>query len=250
MDSGDIPKDLFEGLDGSSKSPPRAPSPPSTTTEESVQLSSTPPINIITNPALQEEDVIAIPREPTPRLPLPPPIVAPDAPPVVKPKSALGTKKFGKTKWQNLQRQVLQAAQEQSVINPPPPVPVSIEKGATTTGTVFPVVVPTHTTHQPALVVPCEPVVEPKIAKVVQPKPFPGKATKKLSFLSVVQAARAKAKEGLQDVLDTGAAGGEGIVRGEEGIVRGEVSANVVRVPSPPHSPAQSSYTRFVNTSR
>ena len=227
MDSGDIPKDLFEGLAGSSKSPPRASSPPKTT-EESVQDPSTPPIHIITNPALHEEDVIEIPREP-PRLPVPPPVVAPDTPPVVKPKTGLASSKFRKTKWQSLQRQVLQAAQEQSVINPPPPVPVTVEKSLTA-GTVFPVVVPTHTTHQPALVVPCEPIAEQRVFP-------PQKAQKKLSFLGVVQAARAKAKEGLQDVLDAGAPGGEGIVRGEE-------PATVVRVPSPPRSPAMSSYTR------
>ena len=226
MDGDEIPKDLFEGLDGSTKSPPRTSSPPTTTAQESVQAPSTPPINIITNPAIQEQDEDSKPQEPA-KVPLPPPVVAPDGAPLTRPKKSLAGSKFSKTKWQSLQRQVLQAAQEQSVINPPPPVPVSIEKSSTSS-TVFPVVVPTHTTHQPALVVPLEPKKDQRV--------FPPRAQKKLSFLSVVQAARAKAREGLSDVLDTGGDVG--------GIVRGEEPANVVRVPSPPQSPAMSSYTR------
>ena len=228
MDSGDIPKDLFEGLDGSTRSPPRTSPTPSTTTQEAVQPPSTPPINIITNPGLQEEEEAEKPKE-APKVPsLPPPVVAPDGNPLTRPKKSLAGSKFSKTKWQNLQRQVLQAAQEQSAMNPPPPVPVSIE-GSQAKDTVFPVVVPTHTsTHQPALVVPLEPKKETRV--------FPGRAQKKLSFLSVVQAARAKAREGLQDVLDTGG--------DEHGIIRGEEPPSVVRVPSPPQSPALSSYTR------
>ena len=224
----DIPKDLFADLDGSNRSPPRTSPTPSTVTQEAVQPPSTPPINIITNPGLQEEEVSEKPK-PTPKVPsLPPPVVAPDGNPLTRPKKSLATSKFSKTKWQNLQRQVLQAAQEQSAINPPPPVPVTIES-LPIKDTVFPVVAPTHTTtHQPALVVPLEPKKEPRV--------FPGRAQKKLSFLSVVQAARAKAKEGLHDVLDTGG--------DAHGIVRGEEPPNVVRVPSPPQSPALSSYTR------
>ena len=228
MDSGDIPKDLFEGLD-SSRSPPRTSPTPSTTTQEAVQPPSTPPINIITNPGLQEDVEEADKPKEAPRVPsLPPPVVAPDGNPLTRPKKSLAGSKFSKAKWQNLRSQVLQAAQEQSAMNPPPPVPVSIE-GSTKQDTVFPVVVPTHTsTYQPALVVPLEPKKETRV--------FPGRAQKKLSFLGVVQAARAKAKEGLQEVLDTG-----GDV---EGIVRGEEPPSVVRVPSPPQSPALSSYTR------
>ena len=223
----DIPKDLFADLDSSNRSPPRASPTPSTTTQEAVQPPSTPPINIITNPGLQEEE--AEKSKPAPKVPsLPPPVVNPDGNPLTRPKKSLATSKFSKTKWQSLQRQVLQAAQEQSAVNPPPPVPVTVE-AAPVRDTVFPVVAPTHTTSfQPALVVPLEPKKEPRV--------FPGKSQKKLSFLSVVQAARAKAKEGLQEVLDTG-----GDV---EGIVRGEEPPSVVRVPSPPQSPALSSYTR------
>ena len=230
MDSGDIPKDLFEGLDGGSKSPPRTESTTSTTTLESVQAPSAPPINITTNPAVLEEDG-GEKSKPSPRVPLPPPVVATDGAPLPRPKKSLAGSKFSKTKWKNLQQQVLLAAQEQSVINPPPPVPVDIEKSSAA-GPVFPVVAPTHTsTFQPSLVVPLEP-------KRDAAKPHPLKATKKLSFLGVVQAARAKAKEGMHDILDT-----EGDV---EGIVRGEEPSNVYRVPSPPQSPAMSSYTRYV----
>ena len=229
MDSDDIPKDLFEGLDSSTKSPPRTSSPPSAAAvAESVQAPSTHPINIITNPASEEEDGGAAKPVEKPKPVLPPPVVAPDGAPLSRPKKSLAGSKFSKTKWQSLQKQVLQAAQEQSVINPPPPVPIGVEK-STTAGTVFPVVVPTHVTHQPALVVPLEPA-----AKQARPGPF--KSQKKLSFLGAVQAARAKAKEGLSDVLDTG-----GDVRD---IVRGEEPPNVIRVPSPPQSPAMSSYTR------
>ena len=242
MDSGDIPKDLFEGLTGGSTTPTQPSAPPATTaSQESVQA----PINIITNPALREEDVGQTTPQvppPPPRRPLPPPVVSATGDPISKPKATPGAKKFGKAKWAGLARQ---AAQQASVINPPPPVPVIPEHAAA----VLPVpvvalpVVPTHSTHQPALVVPCSPD-EPK------PKPPTSAAPrKKLSFLSVVQAARAKAQEGLHEVLDTGYDGSEGIIRGEEPVrrpsmVRGEAPATVVRT-TPPQSPALSSYARF-----